>query len=339
MKETFETYEDAKVQDYSTHSDVNEYLGNILGESFREYRAKWDKATQLEKVYDFPLFMVLEPMFKCNLKCIMCLHSNQENASVKYDGKMPWDMYVRIIEEASRYNCPSLAIGGMCEPILDTRLSEMVAVAKKCGFVDIMLNTNATLLKREVSKKLIENGLTRLRIGFDGATAGTYEKIRIGAGFEKVKSNIMGFINLRNEMNSEVPIIRISCVHLSANDQEIEEFIKFWSPIVDYVSIQRYRPHEFTEKRTRKKLGAGVKAIENLKCSEAWERVYIRGNGDVHICGLPAYSPKIGNLRENTIYEMWNSEFMNNIRNAIKCGDWESIPTCKECMLQYFYSA
>ena len=217
-------------------------------------------------------------------------------------------MYVNIMSESKKHNCPSLTIGGHCEPLLDTRIVEMIALAKESGFVDIMLNTNATLLNEAISKKLIESGLTRLRVGFDGATADTYEKIRVGANFEIVKSNIMNFVKLRNKLNTKIPIVRISCVHLSKNDHEIDDFINFWTPIADYVTVQRYRPHALTEERSRGKLGAGSKAIKNVKCSEPWERPYIRGNGDVYTCCQPAYGPKLGNVKENTLQELWNSK-------------------------------
>ena len=335
MEEDAQLYNEVKVNDFTVHGDANEYLGSILGERFKEYRRKWNSAVRLEKVYDFPLFLVFEPMWKCNLRCIMCCHSNSQNSSMEYDSKMPWDMYERIMREAEERHCPSLTIGGHCEPLLDTRLSEMVALAEKSGFVDIMINTNATLLSEKVSRKLIENGLTRLRIGFDGATSETYEKIRVGAKFEEVKRNILDFIKLRKELNSKLPIVRISCVHLSTNDQEINDFINYWTPIVDYVSIQRYRPHEISEERDCYKLGAGGNVVKTLQCSEPWERLYIRGNGDVHICCQPVYGPKLGNVNEYSLYEMWHSEAANNLRSAIKGRDWDSVPACKECMVQY----
>lgn len=335
VKNNFQTYNDSKVQDYTKDGDINEYLGDIYGEKFIQYRQNWTKASSLEHINNFPLFLVFEPMWKCNLKCIMCLHSNSQKTSLKYSDKMPWEMYMKIIQEASQYNCPSLSIGGHCEPLLDERLPDMIALAKEYGFMDIMLNTNATLLNKEIAKKIISSGLTRIRIGFDGATAQTYEKIRIGANFEQVKNKILNFIKLRDEMKSRLPVIRISCVHLSANNQEIDDFVNFWTSKVDYVSIQRYSPHELTKERARKKLGAGVKVEENLKCSMPWERLYIRGNGDVYICCRPAYGPKIGNLKDNSLYEMWNSKMVNNLRDAIKKEAWESIPTCKECMSQF----
>ena len=338
MKKKFISSDKSKVQDFVVHEDVDKYLGNILGEKFKEYRKRWNKASRIENLYDFPLFLVFEPLWKCNLKCIMCLHSDPKDSALEYDGKMPWDMYVDIMSESKKHNCPSLTIGGHCEPLLDTRIVEMIALARESGFVDIMLNTNATLLNETISKELIESGLTRLRVGFDGATASTYEKIRVGANFEIVRNNIMTFVRLRNELNAKIPIVRISCVHLSKNDQEIDAFIKFWTPIADYVTVQRYRPHVLTEARSREKLGAGLKAIKNEKCSEPWERLYVRGNGDVYTCCQPAYGPKLGNVKENTLQELWHSKKLNNLRSSILDGEWDSIPTCKECMFQFFSS-
>ena len=337
MEEDVKIFNEMKVNDFTVYGDANEYLENILGERFKEYRRKWNKAGRLEKVYDFPLFLVFEPMWKCNLKCIMCCHSNPQNNSMEYNSKMPWNMYERIMKEAEGHHCPSLTIGGHCEPLLDNRVSEMIALAKKSGFVDIMINTNATLLNEKVGKKLIENGLTRLIIGFDGATSETYEKIRVGAKFEEVKNNILDFIKLRKKLNSKLPIVRISCVHLSTNDLEIEDFIKYWTPIVECVSIQRYRPHDISKDHDCHKLGVGKKVFKTIQCSEPWERLYIRGNGDVYICCSPVHGPKLGNINNYSLYEMWHSKTANNLRSAIKERDWDSVPACKECMVQYMW--
>jgi radical SAM protein with 4Fe4S-binding SPASM domain len=249
---------------------------------------------------------------------------------------MPWKMYKNIMEEVKLHGCPSITIGGHCEPLLDKRLSDMVATARDSGVIDIMINTNATLLTRKIGEKLILAGLIRLRVGFYGATRQTYESVRIGAEFKKVKHNILDFLSLRSEIGSKLPIVRISCVHLSVNDYEIDDFVNYWISKVDYVSIQRYRPHELTEDRARGKLGAGIKKIENIKCSEPWERLYIRGNGDVYPCCHPAIGPLVGNVNRNSIYEIWNSEVMRFLRNTMINGDWDSIPGCKNCMIQNY---
>jgi radical SAM protein with 4Fe4S-binding SPASM domain len=336
MNKEYKSTDEQKVQDYSNVGDINAYLGGLIGDKFKEYRNEWQKASRLEKLYDFPLFLVLEDIFQCNLKCIMCLHSSKDNKSIEYEGRMPWDMYVKMMQEVLIHKCPSMTFAGYCEPLLDTRLPEMIALAKKAGMVDIMLNTNATLLTEEIGQKLIENGLTRLRIGFDGVTAETYEKIRRGSDYEKVRNNVLNFIALRDKLKSKLPVVRISCVHLSANDHEITKFISFWKGEVDYVAVQRYKPHELKNGRSSEQPGQEARVLENIKCSEPWERLFVRGNGDVYICCYAKYGPKVGNLMKNTLYEIWNSDVTNNLRRAILNGDWESIPTCKECMIQTY---
>jgi radical SAM protein with 4Fe4S-binding SPASM domain len=330
------TTDKLKAFNYSKYGNLDDYLCRLKGEGFREYRKRWKTASSMEREFDFPLFLVFETMFKCNLKCIMCYHSNANKTAYEYDGMLPTEVFERIMKECSNNYSPSLTIGANSEPLLDIRLPDMLALASDSGFMDTMINTNATLLTENMSRKLIESGLTRIRIGFDGATAKTYERIRIGADFHRVKDNILSFIRIRNEMESRFPIVRISCVHLSENDKEIQDFITFWEPHVDYVSIQRYKPHEFTQKRERGEIGAGEQAIENVKCSQPFERLYIRGNGDVHACCSMVYGPRVGSIFESSVSDIWNSDKMKQLRWQLKNSVWDDIPVCKECMIQTY---
>lgn len=319
------------VRDYSRHCDVNEYIGDILGVRFREYRERWREASELGKILDFPLFLVFETLFKCNLQCVMCLHSSPEKKVYAYDSKLSLDLFRSIMSECASHYCPSITFGGTSEPLLDPELLEMIRLAKKSGFVDIMVNTNATILDADMSRRLIDSGLTRIRIGFDGLTKETYEKIRVGANFEKVRNNIINFMKIKNEMKSSLPIVRVSCVNLLENNREIESFIDFWRPIVDYVSIQVYRPHEFTVDRL-KMWPKDNDAVKDVMCTQPFERLYIRGNGDVHACCSVAFGPKIGNVLTTSIYEIWNSDKMHALRNALKSGGWEKMAGCRDCL-------
>ncbi len=336
MEENILLTDNIKVKDYTLKGNLDKYLTSIIGKSFSKYRDKWRKAVDQDEEYDFPLFLVFETFYRCNLKCIMCIHSNEKKSSIAYDEQLSYEVYERIMKEASENYCPSMTLGGLSEPLLDKRMADMVALANRSGFVDIMINTNATLLTQDISRKLIENGLTRLRIGFDAATKETYESIRVGAKYENVKRNILDFIELRNRMNSQLPIVRISCVELSVNEKEIDEYVDFWKSIVDYVSIQRYRPHEFTEDRKRASLGSGEKLIKNARCSEPWNRLYIRGNGDVMPCCNPGYASVVGNVTQQSLKEIWNSTYMKKMRKALKEGNIEQFPKCKKCMMENY---
>lgn len=324
-------------QDFSRHGDINSYLTGIIGKRFADYRKDWTNVYSFRCELNFPIFLVIETMFKCNLRCTMCIHSSPERdkSIYRYSGKMPLSLYEKIIAESVRHNCPSLTIGGMSEPLLDPDLFNMIKLAKDYGFIDVMINTNATLLDDNASQKLIESGLTRLRVGFDGISKGSYEKLRKGANFSKVKSNILNFIRRRDSVGLKLPVVRVSCVRMRENEKEINDFINFWKPIVDYVCIQSYRPHEFTEKRFNLNLKNGrskESVIRKYTCNNPFDRLYIRGNGDVYACCLVAYGQKIGNAFRDDLYRIWNSPQEKFLRRALKSGDWQKIPKCKTCL-------
>ena len=113
------------------------------------------------------------------------------------DKHMSWETYQKIILEAEKYECPSLNPQGVNEPLLDQDLENYIKFARDHGFIDIMMNTNATLLSEERSRKMLGSGLTRLRFSLDAATKETYEKIRVGAKYESVIKNIEQFMKIK----------------------------------------------------------------------------------------------------------------------------------------------
>lgn len=322
----------AYVSDYSRHDEVNKYLQNIIGRKFLEYRRRWNQASNIKKIYDFPLFLVFETLFRCNLKCVMCIHSSEDVSKYSYDGKLPFAVFKSIMKEASKHYCPSMTFGGTSEPLLDHDIADMVSLARDSGFIDVMINTNATMLNEDISRRLIKSGLTRLRVGFDGLTKRTYEKIRVGADFKKVRANIINFVKIRDSMGKKLPIVRVSCVNLSENSHELGGFIKFWKPIADYVSIQIYRPHVFTEERLN--MGPRLMSFSKVVCCQPFERLYIRGNGDVFACCAVAYGPKIGNVSNSSLYDLWNSKKMDRFRRILINGKTDKLPElCQKCLV------
>ena len=63
------------------------------------------------------------------------------------------------------------------------------------------------ILTDEIAKELIELGIERIYFSIEGATKETYEKIRVGANYDKVIDNIKRFIQLKKEMKSPIPEI------------------------------------------------------------------------------------------------------------------------------------
>ena len=337
MSKTTQWTTDNKVTWYTSEEDINEKLALELGEKFVQYRKTFDSVNKFEIETKFPLYLQIELHQICNLRCPMCSITVPE-AREKYvtDKHLSWEMYEKIILEAEKYECPSLNPQGFNEPLLDQNLEDHIKFAKKHGFIDIFMNTNATLLSEERSKKILEAGLTRLRFSLDAATKETFEKIRIGADYESVMKNIERFVELRNKGGYKLPVIGVNFVKMKTNEHETDEFIEKWKDIVDFVVIQEFVPPELECDYSEFYPGDSTyqKDIKNsFNCQQPWQRLFIHNTGDVSPC-CTAFSAELslGNISSETLHQLWNGNTMKNLRKIHKSGNYIENKWCEKCV-------
>ena len=337
MSKTSQYTTDSKVIWYMSENDINEKLSSIIGEKFVEYRKKWDRVNKFELQTKFPLYLEVELHQICNLRCPMCSITVPEARS-KYitDEHMTWSTYEKIILEAEKYDCPSLNPQGINEPLLDQDLENYIKFASNHGFIDIMMNTNATLLSEERCTRLLESGLTRLRFSLDAATKETYEKIRVGAKFESVIEKIEQFLEIKERGGYELPVVGVNLVKMKMNEHEIDQFVDMWKDKVDFIVLQEFLPPElecdYSEFYTstsefRKEL------TKSFNCQQPWQRLYVHNNGDVSPCCTTFSSElALGNINDNSLYDLWNGNKMNNLRHIHKSGEYWKNEWCKKCV-------
>ncbi len=329
---------DNKVIHVSKDEEINQKLIRILGPTFAEYRKLWDAANAFELETDFPLFLHIELAQKCNLRCPYCSQGIPEVRKKYLDprAKMDWDTYQRIILEGEEHKCPSMSPQGIDEPLLNPELEKFISFAHHHGYMDIMMNTNATHLTEERSRKLLDSGLTRLRFSLDAVTPETYKKVRIGADYTKVHRNIERFLELKASGGYQLPIVGVSFVRNKLNEHEVDEFIARWEDKVDIVTIQEFIPPETdgdysrfypTKSRVRDDM------MDGFKCVQPWQRVLIRNTGEVcPCCAMFSKDLSVGNVRDHTIHSLWNSPEMKQMRGIHKAGKYWENTICLKCV-------
>ncbi|MBI2936089.1 MAG: SPASM domain-containing protein [Chloroflexi bacterium] len=328
---------DNKVVHLSKEEEVNEKLTRIIGQKFAEYRKLWDAANAFQLETDFPLFLHIELAQVCNLRCPYCTHGDPI-ARAKYikKARLDWPTYTRVILEGEEHGCPSMSPQGIDEPLLNKKLEEHILFAHKHGYMDIMMNTNATHLTEERSRKLLESGLTRLRFSLDAATPETYKKVRIGANFDNVHRNIDRFLEVKAKGGYQLPIVGVSFCRTKLNEHEVEAFVARWENAVDIVTVQEFIPPDTeadysrfypTNSRVRDDMMVG------FKCVQPWQRVVIRNTGEVcPCCAMFSNDLSVGNVRDHTIHELWNSPAMKQLRGLHKAGNYWENPICLKCV-------
>jgi len=330
---------DDKVRWFTSEEDVNIRLGQIIGEKFQNYRKKWDAVNRFELETDFPIFLQLETNQICNLKCPSC-PIGQEDGDKKYisSENMGWEMYKKIILEGEKYGCPSVEPQGTNEPLLDPNLEGYIKFASEHGFMDIMLNTNGTLLSEQRSRKFLKSGITRVRFSLDAATKETYEKVRLGGKYETTMNNIEKFLKIKKQENYELPVVGVNFCKTKFNEHEEKLFIETWKDKVDFIVIQDFQPPDLTKNYSEFLTSSTSVFREKIQksgfnCQQPWQRVLIRSNGEVcPCCAFFSEELTLGNLKNHSIHELWNSKEMRNLRDIHKTGNWQENDWCKKCI-------
>ena len=173
-----------------------------------------------------PVNLNLESTLGCNLECVMC--GSHLSGVTKLRRSMDLDLLTRIEREvAPGVSEVSLTVAG--EPFLTPRLPQFVAMVERAG-AELSLNSNGTLLR---DTRLLRRVLRRsavIRFSVDGATADTYESIRVGADFEQVIRNIQMVVGIRNELERHLrPRLVMCSVLMRRNVSELDELVRLAS--------------------------------------------------------------------------------------------------------------
>ncbi|MDD5136839.1 MAG: radical SAM protein, partial [Candidatus Omnitrophica bacterium] len=292
-------------------------------DKYKEYRDKWKSWPEKFQVGGFPLFIDVEVTSACNLKCPFCATTFRGDTIKK--GFMPFDILARIIDEGKENSLYGVKYNIRGEPLLHPEIHRFVEYAKKGGLVDVYFNTNAMLLDEKAAGRLIEAGLDRISVSFEGYTKDMYEKHRVGAVYETVLANIAGLQSLKKRLGVSHPKVRVQTVMLPDVEPVFGEYTKFWKERADEVAFLDYK-----EMKVKKR---GIKYA--WACPQIWQRMAIWWDGTILPCNHDDDALlALGNIRDMTIAEAWHSDKLNALRKKHRGGSAHEIPACDGCYLR-----
>ena len=312
-------YDNGQIYHYEI-TDISKTLSEIHGKKYLEYRNDWDLASQMKKC-DKPLYLVMETNSYCNMRCKMCIrnYDTTKNKGIN----VPLDNIRKVVGEGKKLGVPSYLIGAEAECLINPEIKEIIKIVKEEGAgIDNFIITNGYELNEEIINLLIDIQWERIYVSLDASRPETYRKIR-GMDLEHVEENINTFLRIREERGSMLPLIRVSFVIQEENRNERQEFIEKWKDKVDIIDFQNLIHYEDMEIK---------KGIQNVdyRCSYPFRTMLIDCDGEIYPCCTEyGYKMPIGNIRDMSIKEAWNSEFMNNIRKSMLNGNLCDV--CRNC--------
>jgi radical SAM protein with 4Fe4S-binding SPASM domain len=194
---------------------------------------------------ELPRFLQVEPVGQCNLRCQMCpilfRRDGPPHGPVAF---MDFEKYLLVLDQFP--DLEELQLQGLGEPMMHPRFFDMVKAAAERG-IQVGTNTNATLLNARRAELCVTSGLANIHISIDGATAETYERIRVRSHFDRVIHNVEGLVAARGQLESRTPRIRMVVVAMRQNLHEFPDLVRLAHRLgIDSVFVQ-HLCHDFGE--------------------------------------------------------------------------------------------
>jgi MoaA/NifB/PqqE/SkfB family radical SAM enzyme len=174
---------------------------------------------------ELPTSLQIEPVGQCNLRCQMCaIQFRQDGPPYGPLAFMPFEKFTSLIDTWT--GLENLHLQGLGEPMMHPRFFDMVAYAAGKG-IRVTTNSNLTLLNERRAAACVASGLDCLHVSIDGATAETYERIRVRSHLDKVVRNLGFLRDARARSDHGLPRVRMVMVLMRQNLHELPDLVRF----------------------------------------------------------------------------------------------------------------
>lgn len=256
---------------------------------------------------------------------------------------------------------------GLGEPLLNTDFFSMVVEAKKRG-IYVSSFTNATLISERTAKKIAACGLDQLWFSMDGTSSETYQDIRVGSSFGRVKNNIkkvvancresktrlgVWFVAMKRNVH-ELPLLPEMAEEMGIQNLRVELVDTWGKSVKDNV-----RDLLFSSKRdisdlanacrkaviaahSRKlklefnpRLGSAVNFSRLPGCWAPWLSTYVTVEGFITPCCRRPDPERFafGNIFKNNFADVWNSYGYQEFRRGLTIGKIPDV--CYDCLFAH----
>jgi|TARA_Y100000294_G_C8522497_1_gene323491 radical SAM protein with 4Fe4S-binding SPASM domain len=314
---------------------------------------------ELEKLRDSqPHIFNIETTNYCNMTCVMCprtLYMTRKNIWI--DDKMFEDLVDKINPYSeneiegfwkkieSHYNINKdevsenafyfsvvsrcLILHGYGEPFLDKKLIDRIKICTKKKIPTYFSCTPANMTV-EKAIKAMEAGLTVLKFSIDALDNEEIKKIRgRKANFSTAMKNILKLLEEKKKRNLKTLVVpcMIKFDDNKENKKMHENFLDFWKDHDVYAYIKSQDNRWYFEKN---------KSMQNLShyakqyCEYPWSSLTVMADGNIVPCTqIPNNEIVLGNVKIQTLEEIWNGEKYKEFRKMHITGNFPEKHKCK----------
>lgn len=306
-------------------------------ELLRPNVARWRRGDAL-----FPAALQVQTVNRCNAACPMCPYP--DTVAHEPHAEMDDVLWQKIADEcAAESSFVALVPMSMNEPLLDRRLEARIAAFKAVAqpHQQVELVTNGSLLSPARFAALADAGLDLLTVSLHGIRPETYRETMGGLRLDKLERQLDG---LRDDDLQRVNVF-LRFVRQRGNADEERAVRRRWRRFNVFAyavndrsgTLRRFdavRRPATALTRLRQAVWHRLSRRALPICPHALSLGHVLADGRVPLCANDWHHREIlGNVREQTIREMYNGPRAQTLRRLMAEGRYDEIAPCQTCSL------
>lgn len=177
-----------------------------------------------------PFHIQIDLTHDCNNNCLGCwcnsplLGEKMLGAETKRQA-LPFDLIKELFDELRHMNVKEIYFSGSGEPFMHPRIMEILEYAKRSNFT-CYVNTNFTLLDKDMIRRIIDLKVEHLTVSSWAATPGVYALTHPNKNedtFRRLEENL----RFLNKTKKGFPHIKLYNVIFNSNYHELKEMVTF----------------------------------------------------------------------------------------------------------------
>lgn len=288
-----------------------------------------------------PYVLLVDPSSLCNLRCKWCPsgYDAMISETKRAQQVMSFDLFQELVRQAAAFGKPFrvLRMYKEGEPLVNPRFEDMVRLAKDSGcFTRIDTTTNGLLLNPRRNRRIIQAGIDQINISVNGVNAEQmYRHTGRRIDFEAYVRSIRDLCEHRGDCT-----IYIKSIKDVLTEEEQEKFFQLFGDLADRVYLERLSPAwpDFDVSLsgyTFEAIGNYEQPLEDRKvCPYIFYIMVINADGTVSTCvGDWKHRQIMGDMRTETLKEIWLGEYQRRCQLAHLRGDKDSFELCRVCQV------
>ncbi len=291
-----------------------------------------------------PLVLHLDTTNGCNFRCEFCPQSLPDRQH--YTGKpipLEFSLFEKIIDELDQWGkLKVLRFGMFGEPFLNPRFPDMLDLALQRNVAGrIVVFTNGALLDEKIAERLCslaKNSDTILYIRFSIVSVLPDKHRRLSGStvdIDKIRDNVAFLKSLRDRTHAVN--LGLCAKMIDTRTGENDLFIERYRDLVDDIELDA--PGNWTGV-VEKDFIANIygEPVEKKSqpyrkaCSFPFYYLGVNPDGGVTACTDDwCRNSVVGNVRTQTLRDIWNGEKLQKLRLLHLSGKREEIEICKNC--------